>query len=133
MVIIQLRRDTSIVWASVNPILHEGEIGFETDSKKFKIGDGLTRWQALDYGGLARSNFYVEQFVLTSNDITAKKVTLTLSPNPTNKVEVEIQGGPTQYSGIDFVVNNNEVSWAQLAVESLVEVGSILTVKYFIK
>jgi hypothetical protein len=133
MVIIQLRRDTASVWNSVNPVLHEGEMGFETDSRKFKIGDGITPWQGLKYGGLGISNFYFEEFILTADDVAAKKVRLTLSPNPTSKVQVELQGGPTQYSGIDFIVVDDEVRWDSLAIEGLVEVGSIFIVKYFIK
>lgn len=48
-VIIQLRRDTSANWTSVNPILAEGEMGLETDTNKFKFGDGLTAWNSLSY------------------------------------------------------------------------------------
>jgi hypothetical protein len=36
----------------VNPTLAQGEMGFETDTKQFKIGDGTTAWGSLDYGGL---------------------------------------------------------------------------------
>jgi len=50
--IIQLRRDVASVWFSVNPILEEGEIGLETDTKKFKIGDGVNTWNNLAYGGM---------------------------------------------------------------------------------
>lgn len=133
MVIIQLRRDLASIWNSVNPVLQQGEMGFETDSRKFKIGDGILPWQQLKYGGLGISNFYFEEFILAPSDIAAKQVQLTLPPNPTNKVQVELQGGPTQYSGIDFIVTNDVISWSQLAIEGLVEVGSILIVKYFIK
>ena len=46
---IQLRRDTSGNWASVNPTLAAGEFGFENDTSKAKIGDGSTAWNALNY------------------------------------------------------------------------------------
>jgi hypothetical protein len=36
--LIQLRRDTAANWTSTNPALATGEIGFETDTGKFKIG-----------------------------------------------------------------------------------------------
>ena len=42
---IQLRRDTAANWVSNNPILLSGELGIETDSLKFKIGNG-SRWNA---------------------------------------------------------------------------------------
>ena len=46
---IQLRRDTSATWASVNPTLMEGEFGLERDTKKLKVGDGATPWNSLPY------------------------------------------------------------------------------------
>lgn len=45
----KFRRGTSIRWTTLNPILKEGEPGFEVDTKKIKIGDGLTRWVDLTY------------------------------------------------------------------------------------
>lgn len=46
---IQLKRTTASAWTSLNPTLDVGEIGFETDTKKFKIGDGSTAWTSLPY------------------------------------------------------------------------------------
>ena len=46
---IQVRRDTAANWTSVNPTLASGEIGFETDTGKFKIGTGSTAWTSLLY------------------------------------------------------------------------------------
>lgn len=46
---IQVRRDTASNWTSTNSILAQGEIGFETDTGKFKIGDGTTAWSSLTY------------------------------------------------------------------------------------
>jgi hypothetical protein len=45
----QQRRGTAAQWAIANPILAAGEIGFETDEYRFKIGDGLSNWAALSY------------------------------------------------------------------------------------
>lgn len=47
--IIQIRRDTAANWTSVNPTLAQGEMGFETDTKKLKFGDGSTAWNSLLY------------------------------------------------------------------------------------
>src|SRR5208337_2981054 len=49
---IQLRRGTAAQWTSTNPTLAQGEIGYETDTTKFKVGDGVTAWASLAYGGL---------------------------------------------------------------------------------
>ena len=41
---IQVRRDTAANWTNSNPTLSDGEIGFETDTGKFKIGNNSTAW-----------------------------------------------------------------------------------------
>lgn len=46
---IKFRRNTAANWTSGNPILQSGEPGFETDTKKIKIGDGTTAWTLLPY------------------------------------------------------------------------------------
>ena len=45
----QQRRGTAAQWTTANPILAAGEIGFETDNNKFKIGDGVNHWDDLSY------------------------------------------------------------------------------------
>jgi hypothetical protein len=46
---IQLRRDTAANWTSINPVLLMGELGYETDTNKFKVGDGTTAWSSVRY------------------------------------------------------------------------------------
>ena len=45
----QQRRGTASQWATDNPVLGAGEIGFEVDNSRFKIGDGTSTWSQLDY------------------------------------------------------------------------------------
>ena len=45
----QQRRGTAEQWTAANPILAAGEIGFETDTSKFKMGNGSSAWSALTY------------------------------------------------------------------------------------
>ena len=52
---IQLKRSTAASWTSNNPVLFVGEIGYETDTKKFKIGDGSTAWTSLTYSSIPLS------------------------------------------------------------------------------
>jgi hypothetical protein len=49
--LIQLRRGTAAQWTSANPTLSAGEGGFETDTGKFKLGNGSQNWVALKYAG----------------------------------------------------------------------------------
>ena len=52
----QQRRDTASNWASNNPTLLAGEWAYETDTKKFKIGDGTTAYTSLDYVPIPDTN-----------------------------------------------------------------------------
>ena len=51
---IQLRRGPSTEWTSANPLLASGELGLETDTKKFKIGDGSAYWNSLPYSSITQ-------------------------------------------------------------------------------
>lgn len=53
---LQQRTDTSTNWSTVNPVLLAGEYGYETDTKRRKLGDGSTAWNSLPY---ASPNFYI--------------------------------------------------------------------------
>jgi len=46
---LQNRRDTAANWTTNNPTLAAGEIGYETDTAKFKIGTGSANWSTLGY------------------------------------------------------------------------------------
>jgi hypothetical protein len=46
---IQHRRGTATQWTTANPILAGGELGYESDTGKFKIGNGTLAWNALPY------------------------------------------------------------------------------------
>lgn len=44
----QQRRGTAAEWTAANPVLAAGEIGYETDTGKFKFGDGTNAWSDLN-------------------------------------------------------------------------------------
>lgn len=46
---ILMRRGTADEWTAANPILSAGEIGFETDTGRVKIGNGIALWIDLEY------------------------------------------------------------------------------------
>lgn len=46
-----MRNDTAENWRIKNPILDKGEIGVESNTNKFKIGDNATAWNDLAYAG----------------------------------------------------------------------------------
>lgn len=46
---IQLRRGTASQWTTINPVLANGEAGYETDTRKIKVGNGTSTWNQLQY------------------------------------------------------------------------------------
>jgi hypothetical protein len=54
---IQIRRGTAAAgsYQWTNQVLYAGEMGYETDTGKFKIGDGSTVWSSLPYSSILPS------------------------------------------------------------------------------
>ena len=67
--IIQFKRGLAASWTSVNPTLAVGECGFESDTRKLKIGTGSTAWTSLPYfsGDISGANLNdLEDVTITS-------------------------------------------------------------------
>lgn len=61
---ILLRRGTAAAWVSANPLLLAGEPGVETDTLKFKIGNGVAQWVDLPYAsGTVPEGLATEDYV----------------------------------------------------------------------
>lgn len=71
---IQFRRDSASDWSSANPTLAAGEFGYETDTTKFKVGDGSTAWNSLAYntsaGGTTINNATANELVTVASTTT---------------------------------------------------------------
>ena len=67
----QQRRDTAAGWTAANSVLLSGELGFETDTNKAKLGDGSTAWNSLAY----LPGFSVSAYPLATADIADDAVT----------------------------------------------------------
>ena len=75
---IQLRRGTASEWTAVNPTLAAGELVIETDTDKYKIGDGSTAWTSLGYSSLP-STAIANTVVDAKGDIVAATAADTVS------------------------------------------------------
>ena len=79
---IQIRRGTAAAWTAANPTLAAGEFAVETDTDKYKIGDGSTAWTSLGYSSLpstAISNTVVDakgDIIAATADNTVAKLTV---------------------------------------------------------
>ena len=59
---VQQRIDTAANWSAENPVLLNGELGIESDTRLIKVGDGTSNWNDL---------LYVNNFGFTSNGSAA--------------------------------------------------------------
>ena len=71
---IVMRNDTAANWTEKNSVLLKGEFGVETDTNKFKIGDGTKAWADLPYAGADES---VIKSIINENRDTCSYVDLT--------------------------------------------------------
>ncbi len=72
------RRDTASNWTSNNTVLLAGEWGIESDTKKFKIGDGSTAWQSLDYVPIPDTNRLLTGNLTVGGNFTVNGTTTTI-------------------------------------------------------
>ena len=104
---IQLRHDTATNWTTANPILAEGEVGVETDTNKFKIGDGITTWSELAYQGsnVDLSNYYTKA---QTDSLLEEKEDSIVAIAPLNKEQVNLvsQATSTADGGETFTTPN---------------------------
>jgi hypothetical protein len=109
---LQLRRDTTTNWSSVNPILAEGELGFDTDTGQLKLGDGTTAWNDLDYYGLGLTADQIDDSASTNKFTTAaEKATWDgkqdalgyTAENSANKENTDITTDTTKYPTVNLL------------------------------
>lgn len=112
----QQRRDTAANWTSANPTLLNAEFGYETDTGKFKIGDGSTAWTSLAYiPGLSISAYPLATADVADDAITAAKLadTAVTAGSYTNAdITVDAQGRITAAAdgagGGSIIVENQQ-------------------------
>lgn len=82
-------------------------------------------------GGGGGSPVYSGEYTLTDVDISAKQFQLPYLPDPAS-LKLEVFGGCLQRRNVDYWVDGNIVKWTGLALESLVDSGSVLSL-FFIR
>ena len=99
----QQRKGTAAQWISTNsgdgPVLNAGEIGFELDTNKFKIGDGVNHWVDLVY------------FTDSASALAAINAVIDAAPaalNTLNELAAAINDDPAFFTTIATNLSNHQ-------------------------
>ena len=148
---VQLRRDTASNWTTKNPVLLSGEMGIESDTNKFKFGDGNKTWTQLDYasadsseavwGGITGTlseqsdlNTELGKKLESTNIIQGDNITLTkVGNNITINASGEISGG-VEWGNITGDINNQidlntELNGIKSLLEPITSLEQTVTIK----
>jgi hypothetical protein len=129
---IQLRRDTAANWTTNNPTLAEGEVGFEKNTNKFKIGNGLISWAGLEYfGGEVDLSEYLTIASASSTYLTKISASTTYA----TKTELNnIDALPSQSgnSGKYLTTSGSVASWSTIDLTSAINTASAAAVTYLV-
>ena len=93
---IQSRRGSSAQWSAANPILAEGEIGYDSTTKQIKVGDGVTNWNALAYSTPVVSSVAYTSQTLTDGQKQQARINI-------GWIDISLDGGNASsiYDAID--------------------------------
>jgi len=110
-----IRSGTSSQWSTVNPKLELGEIGYEIDTKKLKIGTGDLNWNGLSYihGGAyydSSNSTGSSGQVLSSTGTGTNWITISGSISDGDKGDITVSS-----SGTVWTIDNSAVTFAKMA------------------
>lgn len=141
---IQIRRGVSAEWTLKNPVLAEGELALESDTKRYKIGDGVSGWNSLGYGGFQEVSILIpcgdENSNLTTGsnkgsvvvpyDIVVTEVFLGVNEAPVgNDIVADVNyNGSSILSSLPEIAENLRFSSGGVISNPSLDKGGVLTV-----
>jgi hypothetical protein len=129
---IQFRRGTAAEWASANPTLAAGELGYETDTAQMKIGNGSLTWSALPYSAVNEA--YVDNAIANVVGLapetldTLNELAAAMGDNPSfiSDIEDDIDSARAYATGYTDNAIANLIASAPSALDTLNELASAL-------
>jgi hypothetical protein len=108
-------RGTAAHWAKINRVLPLGEIGFENDTNKFKIGNGRDRWRDLNYAvGLNKNGILTADG--SGNISIASKQTIESLLTGEVSTHTHAGGGGSSSNGYGYQVDEATRVYSKLGV-----------------
>ena len=116
---IQFRRDIETNWTAANPLLSQGELGFETDTNRFKIGDGSTYWVDLEY--TFNPELGTDQNLYTTSSVTFDAITVTNQLTLGGNIQVPTRTTP--HAGTGQTLRFNDATQQVIITNSTATAG----------
>lgn len=128
---IQLRRDTTANWANVNPILSDGEMGYDINTNEIRIGDGSTDWTGLSGNTIGGGGGAASTGNVTFSDTNIiGTANLRLQPNVTESgsyLDVYLTAGPDIHlasSDGTFILGGDSGANVRIGLDGNVQIQS---------
>ncbi len=132
---VKVKRATAARWTSQNPVLAAGEIGYETDTRKMKLGDGTSSWTQLSYlaaegSGAAGQAATIRIGTVTTLNYNASATVVNSGTSSAAVLDFGIPRGKSVYEyAVEGGYEGTEQEFGDL-IESLLEIGDGNEVEY---
>jgi hypothetical protein len=132
---VKVKRATAARWTSQNPVLAAGEIGYETDTRKMKLGDGTSSWTQLSYlvaegAGAAGQAATIRIGTVTTLNYNASATVVNSGTSSAAVLDFGIPRGKSVYEyAVEGGYEGTEQEFGDL-IESLLEIGDGNEVEY---
>ena len=132
---VKVKRATAARWVSQNPVLAAGEIGYETDTRKMKLGDGTSSWTQLSYlvaegAGAAGQAATIRIGTVTTLNYNASATVVNSGTSSAAVLDFGIPRGKSVYEyAVEGGYEGTEQEFGDL-IESLLEIGDGNEVEY---
>jgi hypothetical protein len=129
----QQRRDTAAGWVSANPTLLLGELGYESDTGKWKVGNGSSAWSSLSYSfssdAITEGNSKAEvidtgsdgRFVVTTENVERLRV------GPAGQIGIAGANYGTSGQVLTSGGASGAISWVDASAAVVVDGGNFAT------
>jgi hypothetical protein len=123
---IQSRRGSSAQWSAANPILADGEIGYDSTTKQMKVGDGVTAWSGLKYANSNRITLQtasdakiLENLVINNGSPVVTSATANFTASDIGKTISVVDGLGAGVKALTTIVSRQSATQVTLATNML--------------
>jgi hypothetical protein len=107
---VQFRRGTAAEWSAANPVLAQGEAGYEYDTGKFKIGNGTLAWSSLSYSSGVQGPSGPQGATGPTGPVSTQPSTVTGPTGPTGPQGTSINVRGTVAAVVNLPASGNAVN-----------------------